>query len=207
MDGISFLVCGVCKKPCEEHEFLVRRDTKKETRRKVCEKCRREQHVRRASAGSKRGCNDSFWDRVNKNGPIVYPHLTACWIWTGSKVKKGYGVWSHPSNSYQSMLAHRFVWTITYGEIPEGVLVLHKCDNPPCVNPSHLFLGSYVDNVQDCIRKGRFSYSKKITEAQVREIRELRRAGALLREIAAKFQVTRGNISMVLSGKIWGHVQ
>lgn len=220
----SPLTCSACGKSCEEHEFLVRRDTKSETRRKICKSCRGEIHRRRKEAHTESNeadiCSPSdqgFWARVDRNGPVAYEHLDVCWLWSGSKINSGYGIWRFSNNTYRLVLAHRFMWMSTYGEIPEGQLVLHKCDNKLCVNPSHLFLGSYSDNVQDCLQKGRFVVGArrrgeecnraKITEGHVREIRELRQQGLLQREIAARLGTTREIVSSVLRGATWRHVQ
>ncbi len=89
-----------------------------------------------------------FWARVDKNGPI-HPILgTRCWLYTGRIEAKGYGRASR-------ILAHRFAWIEAEGSIPEGLHVLHHCDNPPCVNRAHLFVGTNDENAADCVAKGR----------------------------------------------------
>lgn len=75
-----------------------------------------------------------------------------CWEWQGSRNWQGYG-WAQPSGKNRG--AHRVAWLLTHGSIPDGLWVLHHCDNPPCVNPSHLFLGTATDNERDKVRKGR----------------------------------------------------
>jgi hypothetical protein len=85
---------------------------------------------------------DSFWNKVNKT--------SGCWIWTAAN-KDGYGRYSN------SGYAHRISWEMHFGKIPAGMFVCHKCDNPPCVNPDHLFLGTNQDNVNDMRAKGRGS--------------------------------------------------
>lgn len=95
----------------------------------------------------------SFWARANKDGttPTHRPELGPCWEWTGHKQQKGYGVLGYLR---MNASAHRIAWLLTNG--PAGRMqVLHKCDNPGCVNPSHLFLGTNEDNVRDKVAKGR----------------------------------------------------
>lgn len=86
-----------------------------------------------------------FWKRVSKL-------QSGCWEWVGGKNQDGYGKFWVVSRSHG---AHRVSWVIHNGQIPKGIQVLHKCDNPPCVNPSHLFSGSNLDNVSDRVAKGR----------------------------------------------------
>jgi hypothetical protein len=80
-----------------------------------------------------------------------------CWNWTGTKIPQGYG---HTHYRGKSIYTHRLLYILTYGEIPEGLCCLHKCDNPSCCNPEHLFLGTMADNMHDRDMKGRDRYSK-----------------------------------------------
>lgn len=84
-----------------------------------------------------------FWKMVDVRGP------DECWEWKGCKYTRGYGMYPH--NSY----AHRYMWVITYGDIPDGLIVRHSCDNPSCVNPKHLLIGTHKDNTRDMIERGR----------------------------------------------------
>lgn len=86
-----------------------------------------------------------FWDKVDKSGE--------CWVWLSATHSQGYGLFKtgHNTQNY----AHRVVWVLEYGPIPEGAFVCHSCDNPPCVRPEHLFLGTAADNMQDMVSKGR----------------------------------------------------
>ncbi len=81
----------------------------------------------------------------------------ACWEWTGARDIHGYGRIGNDYPKKNLLLAHRAIWIITNGEIPKNLCVLHRCDNPPCVNPKHLFLGTKKDNSQDMVKKGRWA--------------------------------------------------
>ena len=89
---------------------------------------------------------DLFWSKVEKTKD--------CWEWVGCKTDGGYGRYGR---KIKLQKAHRISWTLINGEIPKGLFVLHKCDNPSCVKPEHLFLGTAKDNTQDMISKGRKS--------------------------------------------------
>jgi hypothetical protein len=90
-----------------------------------------------------------FWSKVNKSG--------GCWLWKASKRNKGYGafVWADEKGDIIQGRAHRFSYELHCGKIPNGLCVLHKCDNPACVRPSHLFLGSKAENNEDMFLKKR----------------------------------------------------
>src|SRR5437667_3887741 len=96
-----------------------------------------------------KGCVLNFWDRVKKT--------SKCWLWNGVILSTGYGQYRTKRN--RRIPPHRYVWEITFGPIPKGLCVLHKCDVRNCVRPSHLFLGTKAENVWDCIQKGRFPLS------------------------------------------------
>lgn len=90
---------------------------------------------------------ERFWERVGKSD--------GCWEWTGYRAPAGYGQLGRGPRNEGLALAHRLSWEFHYGPIPDGLLVCHRCDNPPCVRPDHLFLGTFVDNAQDMVSKGR----------------------------------------------------
>lgn len=156
-----------------------------------------------------------FWSRVNKRGP-VHPTLGRCWVWTGKLTPKGYGqIVTHGRGNRP----HRYSYEIHVGVIPTGLFVLHKCDNPSCVNPKHLFVGTHQDNQADKTEKGRQAKGSKngwavLTEVQVANIRrryKLKRGyhdpvngqGGLARE----FGVTQANISIIVRQEGWKHVK
>ena len=91
-----------------------------------------------------------FWSRVDKSGGP-----NACWLWTGTIGHNGYGRISRGLRTGKDAYAHRIAWELTFGLIPDGLLACHHCDNPPCCNPAHLFLGTNSDNMSDCAQKGR----------------------------------------------------
>lgn len=112
--------------------------------------------------------------------------------------------------------AHRVAWIITHGEVPKGMLVCHKCDNPPCCNPNHLFLGTHADNVRDCVRKkrknpvhGERQWCAILSESDVREIRRryvFRGGKNSTLGLAKEFGVDRSTITAITTGRIWKHI-
>jgi hypothetical protein len=134
-----------------------------------------------------------FWDKVAIGQP------NECWPWTRAKTRDGYG--SFGAYKGISVLAHRAAWEIQNGPIPDGMYVLHRCDNPPCVNPLHLFLGTQADNVADCSKKGRRNQSrwKKLSPEKRQEIRDLYATGsyslaALGRKYGVSYQTIRSHL-------------
>lgn len=95
-----------------------------------------------------------FWARIDKNGPVPAhcPELGPCWVWTKGHLRAGYGALKFQR---QRWMAHRLAFTLSTGPIPDGLKVCHKCDNPICCNPGHLFLGTNADNHKDMRAKGR----------------------------------------------------
>jgi hypothetical protein len=153
-----------------------------------------------------------FWARVEKNGP-VHPVCGRCWIWVGGSVDVGgYG---HLMANRRFLKVHRYSWELHNGAVPSGLCVLHRCDNPPCVNPAHLFLGNRTDNARDRTAKGREARGEangasKLTPAIVREIRIRYLAGDCkngMNALAREFSVTVVAVWQVIHGKSWRHVQ
>lgn len=109
------------------------------------------QHAGRQSYSSAKSLA-LFWGRVNKNGPVDRPELGPCWVWTAANNGHGYGNTSFEGKRY---LTHRLSYILAHGGIPDGLDVLHACDNPPCVRPDHLWVGTAKDNGRDMAAKGR----------------------------------------------------
>jgi hypothetical protein len=104
-----------------------------------------------------RPLEERFWEKVNKNGPILVKRLGKCWVWTASIDGGGYGlIGLGPGKKVGK--SGRVAWELQFGPIPEGMCVLHKCDNPCCVRGSHLFLGTQKDNAVDRELKGRSNH-------------------------------------------------
>jgi hypothetical protein len=128
-----------------------------------------------------------------------------CLIWTGSKNARGYGNIRNLVTRSR-LCAHRAAYEIFIGPIPEGMQVLHRCDNPSCVEPTHLFLGSQVTNMRDMLSKGR-SFKAKLVPDQVREIRERLLRGDAGVLLAREFGVTPTAISFIKRGRSWRWAQ
>lgn len=147
---------------------------------------------------------ERFWTKVRRGD--------GCWEWTGSRNRPGrYGrvLWRG-----KRLLAHRVAWTVAGGEVPDGLRVLHRCDNPICVRPEHLFLGTQADNVADMIAKGRAKNQRGhrngraiLTDDDVVDIRTLYHIGDLTQvQLGAAFGVSRPTICDVLSRRHWAHL-
>lgn len=128
-----------------------------------------------------------------------------CWVWTGATDKKGYGVTADGGRArHRNLLAHRASWMIHCGEIPEGLCVCHSCDMPSCINPDHLFLGTYKDNHADMDRKGRRVLGQaKLTPIEVRMIRMLLGQGIEQQLLADTFGVTGPQVSQINRRHSW----
>jgi hypothetical protein len=144
-----------------------------------------------------------FWAHVQKT--------EACWNWTGFLNWDGYG---QISNHGKTRRAHRIAWELTRGSIPKGKLVLHTCDNPPCVNPDHLYLGTDLDNARDRDRRGRRIAPKgesngrsKLTTEQIIEIRRrYAQGGTSTRKLARQFAISQNQIWRIIKRLRWFEV-
>jgi len=124
-----------------------------------------------------------------------------CWNWIGIYDRDGYG---HIKINRKQVIAHRFSWVLKNGEIPKNMYVLHRCDNPKCVNPSHLFLGTQQDNIKDKVNKNR--QSSKLTISQVKQIRNFK-GKFTQKEIAKMFDVDSSTVGYIHRNKTWRHTE
>ena len=145
---------------------------------------------------------EEFWTKVDKSGGHK-----ACWIWQGKKQTGGYGQFRFKG---KLILAHRLSYIFECGPIPEGMCVLHKCDNPSCCNPKHLYLGTKKDNARDRDRKGRMADTRgsrnpnsKFTEKEIQGIRsDIRK----IQMVADDYSVHASTIYDIKNHVTWKHV-
>ena len=154
-----------------------------------------------------RPLEERFWEKVDKAGP------DDCWLWNAGRTVFGYGAIGSKGRG-KILLAHRVSWELANGPIPDGLHCLHRCDNPPCVNPAHIFLGTQTDNNADMRAKGRAGHgdvkgsavrTSKLTEDEVIRIRALSPALSF-KTLGAMFGVTPQNISHIVNRRWWRHI-
>lgn len=148
---------------------------------------------------------------------LSFPDKNGCILWIKSKNGKGYGQIKDYLNKPRNTYAHRFSYQLFYGSFDPKLHVLHKCDNPSCVNPMHLFLGYPKDNVHDCIKKGRAKHShprfgqanpsSKLTNNDIHQIRDLLKKEYRVIDIARIFCVNRHAISEIKNNRRWTHIK
>lgn len=152
--------------------------------------------------------DERFWSKV-----IPEPN-TGCWLWMAGLNGRGYGqlcAGDRKKGNRRVISAHRLSWELTFGEVPEGLQVLHQCDTRPCVNPQHLFLGTHQDNMADKVHKlrqcrGERHGSALLTKLEVDAIRQLREVGRPITKIARCFDISKSTVRSIVSGKAWRHV-
>jgi hypothetical protein len=165
---------------------------------------------------------DRFWSKVDKDGTLMPNMQTQCWEWRQGKSKK-YGIFGFQGKSDG---AHRWSWRIAHDmvDIPQELQVCHECDNPKCIRPEHLFLGTPLDNMRDKYAKGRANHHTWYKERpelvrrgvnvntavlnpdDVRAIRQRRDAGEELLTIALDFNITRAQVSRIGLRQAWKHI-
>lgn len=144
-----------------------------------------------------------FWAKVDVRGP------DECWLWAGAKLTEGYGQFSSEGRVIR---AHRYSYELHFGPIPDGMIVCHTCDRPPCVNPSHLWAGTDAENAADRSAKRRGALGEeqghaRLTNNQAREIVATCKRGYVKHEdLARKYGVSRSSISRIVSGDSWSAV-
>lgn len=146
---------------------------------------------------------ERFWSHVEVAGP------DDCWPWRGPEDGKGYG---RLQIAGVRILAHRLSYLIAHRDLPGDLLVCHRCDNPPCVNPAHLFLGTNADNMADRDRKGRQARGERngyarLTDDVVRAVREAAAAGVSRDQIMERFCISRPTLCRIILHQGWRHVE
>lgn len=178
----------------------------------------------RACAAKTKHPEDRFWNFVDKSSSP-----NGCWEWTGRTMGSGYG--SFTTNSPKHVAAHRYSWELRNGPIPEGMCILHSCDNRRCVNPDHLRLGTPIDNIKDAVDRNRFptgdnhwtrrtpgwkpktggqgSHRRTILSAEdVRNIRSLYAGNKIsIRALGKKYGVSQRAIHDVIVRHTWSHIE
>lgn len=154
----------------------------------------------------RKSLEERFWEKVRKT--------ETCWWWTANATKdkegnRRYGLIGEGRRGERMLYAHRVSWGIHNGPIPDGIMVLHRCDNPSCVRPDHLFLGTQSDNMQDMVAKGRNGLTgprpgtgakSTLSRRQLLTIRRKGASGISCKVIAADFGVSAGTIRNILLG-------
>ena len=152
-----------------------------------------------------RTLEERFWAKVRKG------EGDGCWVWTASIRSDGYG---RLRVGGTTKLTHRVSWELNCGALPDGLCVLHRCDNPPCVNPDHLFLGTHQDNIRDRDQKGRNGHClgqkhgrSKLKTEDVMRMRRIFSTGKIEQKTLAQFfGVSDATVSFIITRKRWAHL-
>ncbi len=187
---------------------------------RTCEACQAVFSVRASDAkrGQGRFCSrdcyrqgaalpliDRFFRYVGSKTP------TGCILWTGCTNKRGYGVIGSGPPRHKMIVASRISYELFVGPIPETLFVLHRCDNPPCINPVHLLVGTHADNLADMAAKGRsmrgeLQHNAVLTSGDVREIRRRAAAGEYMKHLANEYHVNPQTVADAVHRKTWRHI-
>jgi hypothetical protein len=178
----------------------------------VCEWCGTEFRPRQRTKAN-RFCSAACY-HVGRKQPIADRFIAFvdvrgtddCWEWQGYRNPAGYGDFSDGKGVHYG--AHRFAYILAFGGIPDGMVVRHKCDNPPCVNPLHLIAGNPIDNVRDKIERGRFrTVAPKLSDDAVRDVRRRWDAGGITQtDLAREYGVSKSLIRLIVLRKHRAHV-
>ncbi len=195
-------ICERCGHPFQVPAAWTRRS---KSPRRFCSRACLGQHQREIASTRR---IEHFWGHVQRGDG------NACWVWIGVRNSIGYGCVS--SGHDKTTPAHRFAWELVNGPIPAGMYICHRCDNPPCVRPDHLFLGTHLDNMADMVAKGRGKNPRflgeehpraKLTEDDVRAIWARHRAGLESnRKLAKEYMVGRAAIDKIIRRENWAHI-
>lgn len=153
-------------------------------------------------AHKSRSVAERFWEKVFIGS---FSNADVCWLWTASKSRLGYGYFRWPGHT---KIAPRVAYELVFGPFPKHLTVCHRCDNPACVRPQHLFLGTQQDNLADMKRKQRHAFgeriaSSKLTEADVRAIKV---STGPHRDIAKQYGIHEDHVGRLKAGRRWAHI-
>lgn len=184
--------CPVCGKTFHTYEAWIKRGGGKTCSHECANRLRSER---------RRPLDDRLWERVDQSGGE-----NACWEFIGARHRFGYGKIGIAGEGPRD--AHRVAWEVTRGPIPNGMEVCHSCDNPPCCNPAHLFLGTRKENAHDAMRKGRTTIGErnpmaKLTWKDVADIRARHASGETRKSIARHYGVSPATISNIYKRITW----
>jgi hypothetical protein len=201
---ILTIFCDVCGKPHQKTLAHINQN-KKLGRSNCCSRsCMNKMNII-SGINQRRLISERFFEKVEKT--------SNCWNWMGALSSKGYGYFWLEN---KMELAHRISWILIHGYIPEGFEVMHECDNPKCVNPDHLFLGTHAQNMADMKnknragrnwRKGSQCAHAKLDEEQVKKIIHEIKLGRAHINLAHEFGVSRTAITAIATGRNWKHIR
>lgn len=134
----------------------------------------------------------------------------SCWLWTGGG---GDGRYGHFSINGGSIRCHRWIYEFVCEPIPDGQVIRHRCDNPKCVNPAHLEVGTYAQNTADAVQRGRWANRQGVKhplavlgEVEVKEIRRLASCGMTQKQIATRYEISSQHVGKIVRRESWGHI-
>ncbi len=192
---------GLCQCGCGQKTSIATRNTREYRKGQPM----RFVHGHAGCRGVRLSLAERFAEKIDTTSSV-----RGCWLWTAKTNPNGYG---RIYDGRKPALAHRVAWTLFVGPIPHGLFVLHRCDNPPCCNPAHLFLGTHADNMRDKVQKGRQgsprgeeASSAKLTAESVLLIRAAVASGRTQTEVGRKFGIHNSQVSRIVNRKVWTHL-